>query len=199
MDMDRMVMDRMDTDEDTSELSSFSLTDTIAVLERTPAALDALVRGLPSTFTERNEGGDTWTVFDIVGHLAYSERVNFLPRAKFLLRHGQSQVFEPFDRTGQVKESAGKTLPQLLDEFSRLRAGSLHELRAMTLGADELAMKGKHPAFGTVTLSQLLTTWPAHDLTHLHQIVRVMAYQQREAVGPWARYLGVMQCAGHGG
>ena len=170
---------------------------TISLLARTPAALDALLRDLPDTWTMRNEGADSWSAYDVVGHLIHGERTDWLPRAKMILEFGDSQTFKRFDRLGHVEESKGKSLGQLLDEFGRVRAANLTELRAMNLTAEQLERRGRHPAFGIVTLSQLLATWAAHDLTHLHQISRVMAHQYREAVGPWTRFLGVMQCAGH--
>ncbi len=120
-----------------------------------------------------------------------------MPRARMILQFGDTKPFEPFDRWGQERESLGKSLAQLLDEFSRLRSESLIELRAMNLRPEDLERRGRHPALGAVTLSELLATWAAHDLTHLHQISRVMAHQYREAVGPWSAYLGVLQCAGH--
>ncbi|MGD0729820.1 MAG: DinB family protein [Terracidiphilus sp.] len=174
-----------------------NLQHTISLLARTPAALDALLRELPETWTFRNEGENTWSVFDVVGHLIHGERADWIPRAKRMLQFGESRPFEPFDRFAQTRESQGKSLAQLLDEFARLRSENLVELHAMNLGEEELALRGKHPALGVVTLSELLATWAAHDLTHLHQVSRVMAHQYREVVGPWTAFLGVMQCAGH--
>jgi len=174
-----------------------NLEHTIALLTCTPAALNALLRDLPEAWTLRNEGEKTWSVFDVVGHLIYAERMNWIPRARMLLQFGESRAFEPFDRTGYVRESQGKSLGQLLDEFARVRSESLGELRALNLQPEDLARRGRHPAVGVVTLSELLATWAAHDLTHLHQISRIMAHQYREAVGPWSKFLGVLQCAGH--
>ena len=174
-----------------------NLEQTISLLTRTPAALNALLRDLPEMWTLRNEGEDTWNVFDVVGHLVHAERADWMPRARTVLQFGESRAFEPFDRLGQVRESQGKPLGQLLDEFAQLRSENLGELRGLNLSQEDLARRGRHPAFGAVTLSQLLATWAAHDLTHLHQISRVMAYQYRETVGPWSEYLGVMHCAGH--
>ena len=174
-----------------------NLQDTIVLLTRTPTALDALLRDLPETWTLRNEGEKTWSAFDIVGHLIHGERTDWMPRAKRILQFGETKGFEPFDRLAQQRESQGKSLAHLLDEFARLRAENLNELRALNLQSEDLARRGLHPALGVVTLSQLLATWAAHDLTHLHQISRVMAHQYREAVGPWSAYLGVLHCAGH--
>jgi DinB superfamily len=173
------------------------LNDTMALLTRTPAALDALLRGLPDAWTLRNEGINTWSAFDIVGHLVHGERTDWMPRVRMVLESGEAQTFVPFDRWGQERESQGKSLEQLLDEFARLRRENLEELRSLNLQPADLERRGRHPAFGVVTLSALLATWAAHDLTHLHQLSRVMAHQYREAVGPWVRYLGVLQCAGH--
>jgi hypothetical protein len=174
-----------------------NLQHTISLLTRTPAALDALLRDLPETWTLRNEGENTWSAFDVVGHLIHSDRTNWMPRARTLLQFGETQAFDPFDRSGQVRESQGKSLGQLLDEFARLRSENLGELRGLDLRPEDLARRGRHPALGVVTLSELLASWAAHDLTHLHQISRVMARQYHEAVGPWSRFLGVLQCAGH--
>jgi DinB superfamily len=173
------------------------LQDTVALLARTPATLDALLRDLPETWTRRNEGEKTWSAFDIVGHLIHGERTDWMPRARMILQFGESKAFEPFDRLAQERESQGKSLAELLDEFAFLRAESLDQLRDLNLRCEDLARRGRHPALGVVTLSQLLAAWAVHDLTHLHQVSRVMAHQFREGVGPWSKYLGVLQCAGH--
>lgn len=170
---------------------------TIALLTRTPAALNTLLRDLPEEWTLRNEGTKTWSAFDVVGHLIHGERTDWMPRVRRILESGEGRSFDPFDRRAQERESQGKTLAQLLDEFARLRAENLNALRTLNLQPQDFTKRGRHPALGAVTLSQLLATWAAHDLTHLHQISRVMAYQYRDAVGPWLAYLGVMQCAGH--
>jgi hypothetical protein len=174
-----------------------NLQHTISLLSRTPAALNALLRDQPEAWTFQNEGENTWSAFDVVGHLIHAERTDWMPRARMILQFGDTQKFEPFDRLAQVRESQGKSLGQLLDEFARLRSENLAELRAFHLKPDDFARRGRHPALGVVTLSELLATWAAHDLTHLHQISRIMAHQYREAVGPWRAYLGVLKCAGH--
>ena len=174
-----------------------NLTDTIVVLSRTPAAVDALLCDLPDVWTRRNEGGDTWSVFDVIGHLIEGERTDWMPRVKIILQFGETRTFDPFDRLAQRSESEGKSLGRLLDEFSLLRVANLDELRALKLTPGDMQRRGRHPAFGSVTLSQLLATWAAHDLTHLHQVSRIMAHQYRAAVGPWSAYLGVLHCAGH--
>ena len=174
-----------------------NLEETVVLLARTPDVLDALLRGLPETWTMGREGEGTWSPFDVVAHLIHAEYENWIPRARCILNHGETQNFAPFDRQGSFEESRRKTLEDLLDEFARARAESLEQLGAMDLRPTDLETKGKHPALGTVTLSELLATWAAHDLTHLHQISRVMALQYNEAVGPWSKFLGVMHCAGH--
>jgi hypothetical protein len=174
-----------------------NLPHTISLLTHTPLALDALLRDLPDAWTLRNEGENTWSVFDVVGHLIYGERANWMPRARMILQCGTAQAFEPFDRWAFVRDSQGKSLHQLLDEFGLLRSENLSELRALNLRQQDLELRGRHPSFGVVTVSELLAAWVVHDLTHLHQITRVMAYQYRETVGPWIRNLGVMRCAGH--
>jgi hypothetical protein len=161
-----------------------NLQDTTALLARTPPVLDALLRDLPEAWTSRNEGDGTWSAFDVVGHLIHGERTDWIPRARMILDFGETREFEPFDRWGQERESEGKSLGQLLDEFARLRAEGLGELRAMNLQPADLERRGRHPALGVVTLSQLLATWATHDLTHVHQISRVMAHQYQAAVGP---------------
>jgi hypothetical protein len=174
-----------------------NLEQTMLLLSRTPAALNALLRDLPESWTLRNEGENSWSAFDIVGHLIFGERTDWMSRARMILQFQETKTFERFDRLGQVRESQGKSLEQLLDEFAGLRAENLRELRALNLQPASLALRGRHPALGAVTLSQLLATWAVHDLTHLHQISRVMAHQYRHAVGPWSQYLGVLHCDGH--
>lgn len=170
---------------------------TIALLSRTPSTMNALLRDLPEEWTHRNEGDGTFSAFDVIGHLIHGDRTDWIPRARIILEHGDTKPFEKFDRLAQVRESKGKPLPQLLDEFARIRRKKLDELRALNLKPQDFERRGQHPALGIVTLSQLLATWAAHDLTHLHQVSRVMAHQYREVVGPWTRYLGVMHCNGH--
>lgn len=177
--------------------TEFILKDAIAFLARTPATLDAMLRGLPDIWVRRNEGEDTWSAFDVVGHLIVGERTDWMPRARIILEKGEARAFDPFDRFAQFRESQGKSLEQLLDEFALLRRKNLADLQALNLKPEDLARRGRHPALGVVTLSELLATWAVHDLTHLHQLSRVMAHQYRDAVGPWKAYVGVLQCTGH--
>ena len=180
-----------------ANLTEFSLADSIAILTRTPASLDALLRRLPNVWVRGNEGKDTWSAFDIVGHLIIGERTDWMPRVRMLLESGEARPLDPFDRLAQLGESQDRSLEQVLDDFARLRRENLAALQALNLRDEDLARPGRHPALGVVTLSELLATWAVHDLTHVHQMSRVMAHQYRDAVGPWSAYLGVLQCAGH--
>jgi len=169
----------------------------MSLLSCTPAALNALLRDLSGVWTLSNEGERTWSPFDVLGHLIHGERTDWMPRVKVILEFGERRVFEPFDRWAQERESQGKSLGELLDEFAELRAENLRELRTLNLQPADFDRRGRHPALGMVTMSELLSAWAGHDLTHLHQISRTMAYQYKQAVGPWSKFLGVMQCAGH--
>lgn len=171
----------------------FNLNEAMAVLERTPAVLQAWINGLPEAWTTSNEGADTWSAFEVLGHLVHGERADWVSRARLILEHGETRPFEPFDRLAQFNESAGKTLPELLAEFTALRSEGLQTLRAWQLTATDLDKTGTHPAFGPVTLRALLATWVAHDLDHVAQIARVMAKQYTTEVGPWSAYLRILQ------
>jgi hypothetical protein len=173
-------------------LMDFDLTAGIAVLERTPRAMRSMLEGLPDPWITGNEGPETWSPFDIVGHLVHAERTDWIPRASIILAQGPDRRFTPFDRFAQFRETKGKSLAQLLDDFAGLRGGSLATLGKWQLTDAQLALEGVHPEFGSVTLRQLLATWVAHDLGHIAQTARVMAKQYRDAVGPWRRYLPVM-------
>ena len=175
----------------------FSLSDAIAVLARTPSALNALLPGLPAIWVRRNEGDNTWSAFDIVGHLVVIERSQWVQRAQIVLEDGEARPFDPVDRFAQLKENRDKSLEQLLDEFSRLRTANLAALQALDLQPGDFERRGRHPALGVVTLSQILATWAVHDLNHLHHLARVMAHQYDGAVGPWKAYMGVLHCSGH--
>jgi hypothetical protein len=172
---------------------AFRLDESLAVLTRTPATLDAMLRGLPEGWTNAHEGGDTWSPFDVIGHLIHCERADWVLRARIILEHGESRTFDPFNRFAQFEESKGKTLDGMLDELAALRAENLRTLAAMNLTDADLERRGRHPAFGEVTLGQLLATWTAHDLGHIAQIARAMAKQYTDAVGPWAEYLSILR------
>jgi hypothetical protein len=177
--------------------TEFSLAEASALLARTPATLDALLRGLPNVWVRSNEGNNTWSAYDVVGHLIVGERTDWMPRLRIILEHGESRPFDRFDRFEQLKQDPALPIEQLLDEFARLRSQNLSDLQALNLQPKDFARRGTHPELGVVTVSELLATWTVHDLTHLHQISRVMAHQYRATVGPWSAYLGVLQCAGH--
>ena len=170
----------------------FDLPTGVAVLERTPRTLRALLDGLAPQWTDATEGPDTWSPYVIVGHLIHGERSDWIPRAQIILAQGAQRRFTPYDRFAQFNESKGKSLADLLDEFATLRAANLATLAEWRLSESRLALEGEHPAFGAVTLRQLLATWVAHDLGHIAQTARVMAKQYREAIGPWRAYLPVM-------
>jgi hypothetical protein len=171
---------------------TFNLPASIAVLERTPNVLDALLDGLPDVWTTGNEGPDTWNAFDVVGHLIDGETTDWMARLHVIVAGGDNRRFEPFDRFRHISRNKGRTLSELRTEFRESRERNLSELRGLRLTTEQLQLTGEHPAFGTVTLEQLLATWVAHDLGHLAQIARVMAKQYREAVGPWEAYLPVL-------
>jgi hypothetical protein len=171
---------------------NFRLADAITVLERTPAVFRALLGGAPAALTSCNEGADTFSAFDNLGHLIHGERADWIPRARIILAQGENRRFEPYDRFAQVRESAGKPLAQLLDEFAELRARNIETLRGWNLTEAQLDLQGEHPSFGAVTLHQLLATWVAHDLGHIAQTTRVMAKHYRDDVGPWRAYLPVL-------
>jgi hypothetical protein len=166
--------------------------DCVAVLERTPAVLDALLRDLPAAWIEATEGPGTWSPYAVMGHLIHAEEADWMPRMGIILEHGTARAFDPLDREAQFREGVQRPLGELLDEFRLLREGSLARLRELDLGELELGLTGMHPALGVVTARQLLATWAAHDLGHLVQVNRVMAKRYRGEVGPWAAYLSVM-------
>jgi len=164
----------------------------VQILERTPGVLNQLVSGLPDGWVMTNEGPETWSPYDIVGHLLQGEESDWIPRAKIILEHGEGRAFEPFDRFAQFEKSKGKTLAELLDRFALLRQRSLEELKELRLTDDLLQKRGLHPDLGTVTLGQLIATWTVHDLSHISQMTRVMCKQYGAAVGPWKEYLPVL-------
>ncbi|MEP0846277.1 MAG: DinB family protein [Phycisphaerae bacterium] len=171
----------------------YETTRAVQILERTPRILRAWLSGLDRAWTHTNYGEDTFSPFDVVGHLLHGENADWLTRAKIILEHGTARPFDPFDRYAMFEESRSKSLDQLLDEFERARAANLATLRELELTPAKLARRGMHPALGEVTLSQLLATWVAHDLNHLAQIAKCMATQYHDAVGPWREYLTVLK------
>jgi uncharacterized damage-inducible protein DinB len=170
----------------------FEFDEAMATLSRTPAALKAMLNGLPVNWVENNEGPETWSPYDVIGHLVHCERADWIPRAKIILEHGEARTFDPLDRLAQFEESKGKTLGELLEEFAALRERSLATLREMKLGAGDFEKAGQHPALGKVTLKELLATWVTHDLDHIAQIARTMAKQYATEVGPWQAYVSIL-------
>lgn len=170
----------------------FNLQHATEILSRTPAALDSMLRHLPESWLVRNEGPQTWSPYDVVGHLIHGEETDWVPRAKIILEHGESRAFEPFDRVAMFEKSKGKPISELLDTFTLLRKQNLDELKEMQLTPALLKKRGKHPELGVVTLQQLLATWVVHDLGHVRQVTRVMAKQYRDQVGPWRAYLSIL-------
>ncbi|HWG36133.1 MAG TPA: DinB family protein [Terriglobales bacterium] len=168
-----------------------------ALLGCMPGTLDALLHGLPSALLHANEGGSTWNAVEVVGHLIHGERTDWIPRTHIILDGGDARAFDPFDMEGHRREIEGKNMAALLDEFARLRAANLSELAALQLTPSDLGRTGVHPSLGPVTLGELLAAWAAHDLTHLHQLSRLLAQGFRPEVGPWSQYMGVLQCSGH--
>lgn len=169
------------------------LEECLSVLTRTPATLDTLLRDLPEAWTLATEGPGTWSPYVIVGHLIHGEKADWIPRLTIILEHGESRAFDPFDREAQFRDSQGKSLPALLDEFADLRRRSLARVRALDLQPAQLELTGAHPTLGQVTAKQLLATWTAHDMAHLLQVSRVMAKRYKLEVGPWAEFLSVMK------
>ena len=163
------------------------------ILRRTPSTLNPLLRDLPEPWLVHNEGPETWSPYDIVGHLIHGEETDWIPRAKIILEHGETRAFEPFDRVAMFEKSKGKSIGELLDTFARLRTENLSELQQMNLTTDLLEKRGLHPELGVVTLKQLLATWAVHDLGHIRQVVRVMAKQYHDEVGPWKAYLSILE------
>lgn len=170
----------------------FQLDHAKEILRHTPATLSSLLRGLPDEWALSNEGPESWSPFDVIGHLIHGEEADWIPRAKIILEYGESRAFALFDRFAMFEKSRGRNWCELLAEFDRLRAVSLRELEGMNLTPEDLGRRGLHPELGVVTLGQLLSTWVAHDLNHIGQVTRVMAKQYGEAVGPWRAYLSIL-------
>ena len=170
----------------------FTIESSLPILERTPLVIATLLKGLPADWTQTNEGGDSWSPFDIVGHYIHGEKTDWIPRMRIILSENSDKHFIAFDRFAQLTDSHGKSLDELLDEFRELRFTNLQELKSIDITEQLLNRTGIHPKFGTVTLKQLLATWVVHDLTHIYQISRVMAKQYEREVGPWKEFLGVL-------
>jgi DinB superfamily len=171
----------------------FRLDEALPVLRRTPAVLRALLSDVPAPWAAATEGAGTWSPYDVVGHLIHAERTDWVPRIEHLLRHGDAVAFPPFDREAMFTASQGRSLGELLDTFDGARTDSLARIQALNLSDADLVKRGRHPEFGVVTLGQHCATWVAHDLSHISQVVRVMARQYTDAVGPWRAYLSILR------
>lgn len=171
---------------------NFDIEQATEVLSRTPTALNGLLRGISTAWTHKNEGGDSWSPYDVLGHLVHGEETDWIPRARIILDHGPARPFDPFDRTAMFEKFKGRSTDELLDMFESLRRNNIEELQSLNITPDKLALRGAHPALGEVTLGQLLATWVAHDLSHLAQITRVMCRQYTTEVGPWAEFLPIL-------
>jgi hypothetical protein len=174
-------------------MSESFLEESISVLDRTPAVLEALLRGLDGSWIYVTEGPGTWSPHNVLGHLIHADRTDWMTRLRIILDHGPNLPFDRFDREAQFRQDQSKTLDDLLDEFGVLRAHNLQTLRQLRLTGDQLELEGTHPDLGRVTVRQLLATWTAHDLAHIVQISRTMAKRYRDEVGPWSQYLSVMK------
>jgi uncharacterized damage-inducible protein DinB len=171
----------------------FDLNKALEVLDKTPAVLETMLQSLSDEWVYKNEGEQTWSPYDVVGHLIHGEKTDWIPRMEIILSQQAGSKFEPFDRFAQFKDSEGKTLRHLLDEFKDLRKNNLDILCAKHVTEKDLQLKGRHPALGEVTLAQLMATWVVHDLNHIAQVARVMAKQYKNEVGPWVEYLGILK------
>jgi hypothetical protein len=171
----------------------YNLKNSIYILEQTPGILEFLLKDCPEDLFMKNEGDDSWSPYDIVGHLIHGEKTDWIERMEIILSDGPDKTFQPFDRFAQFTDSKGKNISQLLNEFSMLRRRNVSILQSKSLSEEDLQKKGIHPAFGEVNLEQLLSTWTVHDLNHLSQIMRVMAHQYKTNVGPWSAYLPLLQ------
>jgi len=172
---------------------NFNLARTIEILERTPLALQTMLLNIDPEWTSTNEGGNTWSVYDVIGHLIHGEKTDWIPRIEIILSNNADKSFQKFDRFAQFEESKGKSLASLLAAFTTIRNNNLEHLRSKNISEADFMLTGIHPAFGKITLSQLLATWAVHDLNHLAQISRIMAVQYKAAVGPWVEYLKILQ------
>jgi uncharacterized damage-inducible protein DinB len=170
----------------------YQFEEAVAILRRTPATLTGFLGGLPEAWTKATEGPDTWSAFDIVGHLLHGEETDWIERTRVILEYGEQRPFDSFNRTAMFEDYQGYSLDQLLEAFTQARAKNLATLDEIGITPEKLALTGTHPSLGTVTLSQLLSTWVVHDLNHVGQIVEVMSRQYAEAVGPWRVYLGIL-------
>ena len=171
----------------------YNISKSIEILERTPGLLEIMLHGLSNEWLKENEGGKSWSPFDILGHLIHGEKTDWIPRMNIILSDKVDKTFVPFNRFAQFNDSQGKTTDDLLNEFKFLREKNIGYLRSQELTDSDLLLKAQHPELGTVTLAELLASWVVHDLNHIAQICRVMAFQYKEEVGPWQAYMGILK------
>jgi uncharacterized damage-inducible protein DinB len=172
---------------------NFKIDEAIEILERTPQTLSSLLTGLSNEWIFSNEGESTWSPFDVVGHLIEAERYNWIPRIEMILTKGESETFPPFDRFSQLRQNKEKTINQLLNEFAKLRQQNIETLKTIVTEQTNLNQTGIHPDFGVVKLSEQLSTWTVHDLSHIAQITRILANRYQDDVGPWKAYLRILK------
>ena len=170
----------------------FSIDKSIEILERTPAVLKTLLEGLSDEWVMNNEGPETFSPYDVIGHLIHGEKTDWVVRAKIILEFGLSKPFVPWNRFAQYEESEGKSLQQLLNVFEKVRKDNMNWFKSLQLTDEDLERKGLHPVLGEITLRNLLSTWVVHDLTHIAQITRVMAKQYKEEMGPWPEFFRIL-------
>lgn len=176
---------------------NFNLKEAVEILERTPRTLEVFLSGLSDGWLECNEGTDTWNAKEVVGHLIEAEISDWMPRLKIILQEGEDQTFPPFDRFAHLRKNPKQSIDEKLLEFQVLRKQNIEKLLEVVEPNEQLELTGLHPEFGAVKLRELLSTWVVHDLTHISQIVRVMAERYRADVGPWAAYLGILRRSIH--
>ncbi len=171
----------------------YNVEQAVEILRNTPTVLRTMLHDVSDVWAYSNYGPDTWSPFDIIGHLIHGERTDWVPRAKIILEHGETQPFEPFDRYAQLETSKGKTRGDLLDEFASIRTENIETLLSMRLTDEQFARRGTHPALGSATLRELLAMWAVHDLNHIAQMAKAMAFQYRDQVGPWLAYASILR------
>ncbi|WP_237446720.1 DinB family protein [Shimazuella alba] len=174
-------------------MARFKLNDALEILSKTPKVLRMLLGGLPDEWIHANEGENTWSPYEVLGHLIHGEKTDWLIRVQTIIDHGDSKTFEAFDRKAHLQNKKEKSLPMLLDEFAAIRSKNVQQLQTLIIENEDLNRIGKHPDFGIVTMRELLSTWTVHDFNHIAQIVRVMGKYYADEVGPWKAYLGILQ------
>ncbi len=171
---------------------TFELGQSMDIIRRTPDVLKAMLSAISEEWSHGRDGEDSWTPYDVLGHLIHGEKTDWIPRMEIIQSQGTNKAFEPFDRFAQFEDSKGKSMQDLLTEFRALRMQNLDRLQGASFTSEDFLLTGNHPEFGKVTLANLLAAWVVHDLSHIAQIARVMARQYREAVGPWVDYMPIL-------